>query len=269
MQYHSLTLLNNSGPYAPSTTPAAPQRGLFLRRLSHRPADLDISDAVHEGAEFRIRLADTRGERSKAGLLINKMYSWRGYQTEPAAGLAVRPNQISLVASRDDAVFGTITVGLDSNEGLLVDELYSDEIDVFRAQGRAVCEFGKLAVDPKLGTKDVLAALFHLAYMYAHRLNGVDDIVIEVNPRHVAYYKRMLGFTQLGPQRVCKRVNAPAVLLHLPCRYAAEQIARYGGHQTAEGRSLYSYVFSSKDEQGLCDRLSRSIGRRNAAVRCH
>jgi hypothetical protein len=93
--------------------------------------------------------------------------------------------------------------------------------------------------------------------MYAYRLNHADDIVIEVNPRHVAYYKRMLGFTQAGAQRMCERVSAPAVLLHLPCSYAAEQIARHGGHQTSEGRSLYPYFFSTKEEEGLCGRLER------------
>jgi hypothetical protein len=256
MEYHQLNVRDRSGAYGPPNHKRQ-NGGLSLRQLSHKPAELDPDDVLHDSADFRIRLADTRGQRSKASLLINRMYSWRGYQTQPSQGLAVRPNQISLVASHDDVVFGTLTVGLDSNEGLLVDQLYADEIDALRAQGRAVCEFGKLAVDPKYGTKDVLAALFHLAFMYAHRLNHADDIVIEVNPRHVTYYKRMLGFTQAGAQRMCDRVDAPAVLLHLPCSYAAEQIARHGGHQTSEGRSLYPYFFSRKEEEGLCGRLER------------
>jgi hypothetical protein len=257
MQYHQLNVLDRPSAYGPPSHHNRQDGCLSLRQLSHTPAELNPDDVLHDSTDFRIRLADTRGQRSKASLLINRMYSWRGYQTESVAGLAVRPNQISLVASRDDAVFGTLTVGLDSDEGLLVDQLYSDEIDALRAQGRAVCEFGKLAVDPEYGTKDVLAALFHLAFMYAHRLNHADDIVIEVNPRHVAYYKRMLGFTQAGAQRMCDRVAAPAVLLHLPCRYAAEQIALHGGHRTTGGRSLYPYFFSNQEEEGLCGRLRR------------
>jgi hypothetical protein len=256
MDYHQLSTPNTSAYPAPVRRYIEADSSP-LRQLSHKPAQVDPDDVLHEQADFRIRLADTRGQRSKASLLINRMYSWRGYQTDGAAGLAVNPNQISLVASREEVVFGTLTVGLDSDAGLVVEQLYSDEIEALRAQGRTVCEFGKLAVDQKYGTKDVLAALFHLAFMYAYRLNHVDDIVIEVNPRHVAYYKRMLGFTQAGPQRMCERVNAPAVLLHLPSSYAAEQIALHGGHQTTEGRSLYPYFFSSKEEEGLCGRLRR------------
>jgi hypothetical protein len=257
MEYHQLSLRNNAGFYGPPSTAFARTSAPSLRQLSHKPVELDTDDVLHERTDFRIRLADTRGQRSKASLLINRMYSWRGYQTEGAVGLGAGPNQISLVASRDDVVFGTLTVGLDSDAGLLVDQLYADKINAFRAEGRTICEFGKLAVDPNYGTKDVLAALFHLAFMYAHRINNADDIVIEVNPRHVAYYKRMLGFNQAGPQRMCDRVSAPAVLLHLPCSYAAEQIARHGGHQTTEGRSLYPYFFSEKEEEGLRGRLKR------------
>jgi hypothetical protein len=37
---------------------------------------------------------------------------------------------------------------------------------------------------------------------------------MEVNPRHVGYYQRCLGFQQIGDLRQCQRVDAPAVLLH-------------------------------------------------------
>ncbi|MES2561926.1 MAG: hypothetical protein V4637_04285 [Pseudomonadota bacterium] len=225
------------------------------RQVLSESEGIGSEDTVVERRDFRIRVADTRGRRSKVSLLIERMYSWRGYQTGTAKELPQNPHHITLVASRNDEVFGTITVGLDSSLGLTVDELYRDELDAIRAEGRSVCEFVKLAVDFNYGTKDALASLFHLAYMYAHRINCCDDIVIEVNPRHMVYYKRMLGFTQAGPERTCERVSAPAVLLRLPCTYAAEQIARHGGHKADGARSLYPYFFSSQEEAGLCARI--------------
>ena len=57
------------------------------------------------------------------------------------------------------------------------------------------------------------------------------------------------------PTRVCQRVNAPAVLLHLPLDFVDEQIARYAGKPDAGARSLYSYFFSDAEEQGLLHRL--------------
>jgi hypothetical protein len=78
-----------------------------------------------------------------------------------------------------------------------------------------------------------------------------DDVVIEVNPRHVRFYQRSLGFTTIGPQRQNRRVDAPAVLLRLDLAHAREQIDRLAGRAT-EGsvRSLYPYFFSGPEEAG-------------------
>src|SRR5213076_1695759 len=64
-------------------------------------------------------------------------------------------------------------------------------------------------------TKRVLAGLFHTAYLYASKLCGYTHAVIEVNPRHVAFYGKELGFNPIGTERLNTRVNAPAVLLAL------------------------------------------------------
>lgn len=68
---------------------------------------------------FTIRAADSKGQRSKANILVNRMYATRGYHT----------NSLHIIA---------------------------------------------------------------------HRLNAFDDLLIEVNPRHVRYYERMLGLLSRG-----------------------------------------------------------------------
>jgi hypothetical protein len=96
-----------------------------------------------------------------------------------------------------------------------------------------------------------------VAYIIAHRLNGFHNLVIEVNPRHVMYYRRLLGFQILGPERLNRRVNAPAVLLSLELAHAYEQIARFGGRPelAATERSLYPYFFSPAEEAGIINRI--------------
>src|SRR5207248_5108165 len=130
----------------------------------------------------------------------------RGYRTNglPAAPV---PNRITLTACEQDDVMGTITVGLDSSAGLFVDELFRDEVDALRRDGRTVCEFTKLAMDSVVRSRRVLASLFHVAYIYARRLNLFHDLLIEVNPRHVRYYERMLGFAVKSAERLNPRVN--------------------------------------------------------------
>ena len=206
---------------------------------------------------FKVRLANSEGRRETADLLIKKMYAWRGYDTSGV--INDEPNRITLMADIKGQIIGTLTLGLDSSTGLLVDQLYKDEIDRLRQTKRFVCEFTKLAVDQDSHSQRVLAALFHLAYIYAHNIHGATDFVIEVNPRHAVFYKRMLGFAQSGEERMCPRVNAPAVLLRLTCEYATENTKKYGGtmHELPDVRSLYPFAFSPADEVGITQRLIR------------
>lgn len=212
------------------------------------------------GRQFTIRAADSDGQRSSASILINKMYATRGYRSSflPAEKT---PERITLVASHNDATIGTMTIGFDCSSGLLVDELFSAETDRLRDSGRSVCEFIKLAIDSSVKSRLVLASLFHVAFICAHRLKGVDNVVIEVNPRHVRYYERMLGFKVAGPERLNPRVDAPAVLLNLDLAHADRQIARFGGQpdyaQSLGERSLYPYFFSSQEQAGIVRRLQR------------
>jgi hypothetical protein len=60
----------------------------------------------------------------------------------------------------------------------------------------------------------VLASLFNAAHgvMVANRL---DDVFVEVNPRHVGFYRRSLCFKVAGPETTCPRVGAPSVLMRM------------------------------------------------------
>jgi hypothetical protein len=206
--------------------------------------------------EFKVRLATTEDRRKSASLLIQKMYSWRGYE---ANALNHDPNKITLVAYQDDKVVGTLTLGMDSPQGMVVDELYKREADLLRAAGRKLCDITRLAVDQDIKSKSVLAALFHLSFIYGRNIHKATDFLIEVNPRHALFYQRMLGFEPYGEERICPRVNAPAVLLRLDLAHADEQIVLYGGKGSAVPgvKSIYPYFFSREDELGITGRLLR------------
>ena len=73
--------------------------------------------------------------------------------------------------------------------------------------GRPLPQILKFALPLVLGT------LFHLAYIHGRLIRGATDLVIEVHPRHASFYRRMLGFRIIGAERICPRVDAPAVLM--------------------------------------------------------
>lgn len=209
-----------------------------------------LSETKGNNQSFKLRFSGNR--RDEANKLIERMYEWRGYSTTNLDGAL---NQITLTAHQDEQIAGTLTLNLDSAEGLMADQAYSAELDKLRAAKYQVCELGKLAINPDSGSKHLLAALIHLAYIYA-KIHGQTDFVIEVNPRHADFYKKMLGFKLIGAEKLCSRVNAPSILLHLEFSYIEEHISKFGGRSRSSAKkSLYPYFFSKEDEAGITNRL--------------
>ena len=230
-----------------------------LRSLLQDESDDDDLHRCEVGRRlYRIRSADTGGQRSSASILINRMYATRGYASRPLADQD-SPTRITLVASDHESTVATISVSFDSSDGLQVDTLFSQEVDALRQAGRLVCEFTTLAIDQFVRSRRVLASLFNVAYLYAHRVMGFDTLLIEVNPRHVLYYERMLGFKVMAPQRHSLRVGAPAVLLGINLSYIREQGERFATLSgESKERSLYPDWFSPSEEEAIFRRLTRS-----------
>lgn len=208
---------------------------------------------------FKVRLANTEARRDSASYLIRRRYAWRGYSVGEHAERA--PSRITIAAHDGDGIVGTVTVGLDSKDGLFIDGLYAEEANQLRAQGRRIAEFTKLAVDNNAHSKPLLAALFHIAYICARRIHDCTDLLIEVNPRHVAFYRRMLGFEPFGELRGDPRVGAPALLLRMCLERGQREIERLGGkvELAAMTRSLYPYFFAPREEVLIEQRL-RAMG---------
>ena len=217
-------------------------------------------DLLPDGApglrRFKIKSAETGERRGMVNSLLKNRYGFRGYQ-EVSLPTDRSVQKFTLSAVEEDAVIGTITVSFDGPKRLSADEAFAPEVELLRSQGRRLCEFTKLAVDPLVGTKRVLASLFHVAYIVAHRIRGHDMLLIEVNPRHVRYYERMLGFTAMSEERMNRSVNAPAVLLSAEFSYIMAQIGKFGGQPelAASERSLYPFVFSLKEECSILTRM--------------
>jgi hypothetical protein len=176
-----------------------------------------------EHADFQIGLANTPTLRRQCNELVNAMYSWRGYEAQNETRSSAY--QVTLQASRAGRVIGTLTICRDSLAGIPADALYKDHIDAYRMRGASVCELTRFAIEPSHRSKDLLGALFYHAYVHGGICGGLSDAFIEVNPRHVAFYKRLLRFEQIGEEMTCERVNAPAVLLHREVASVARQIA--------------------------------------------
>jgi hypothetical protein len=201
-----------------------------------------------------IRLADCDGERSRANMLLSKMYSWRGYGS--GHQLPTDPNCVTFTANSQGATVGTLTLTVDTSAGLAVDRTFKEEVDRFRrAPGAKVCELTRFAFDTTSPARPRLAALFHIIFLYGSMHYDCTDLLIEVNPRHCRFYESMLGFKSVGNPKENTAVGAPAQLMWLNVGDIRTYIDRHGG-KTQGSRSLYSHFFSAKEEEGIYNRLS-------------
>lgn len=228
---------------------------LRFRSLTLSEADIQaLDDPATIAGAFKIRVSGHPGSHREATALVERQYAGRGYSI-PAA--KHNPHLATFLAYDEGQIVGTVSVGLDSEHGLSADDLYAAEIDAWRSKGHRICEFTRLAVDRNAASKPVLAGLFHSAYLYAAVIRGYTHTIIEVNPRHARYYGRAMTFTQIGPERMNKRVNAPAVLLGTSFEKIAQGIAKYAGRNdvTDEGRFFFIYTFTPAQERGILKRI--------------
>jgi len=191
----------------------------------------------------------------EAGLLVARRYADSGLAVHGERfGSRNRDSDVVCTAHDGDRLVGTLTVRFDSAGGLNADLLFMAELAEWRAAGVTLCEFGSLAVDKHShDPRRLLAQLFHLAYLNAHRRAHCERCVVEVNPRHVAFYRRWLGLLPHTTARHNPRVSAPAVLMSIDFSMVREQIARWGGRPAllAQARCLYPLFWEADTEAAM------------------
>ncbi len=226
-------------------------------RGSLRLASPDIDRTI------TVRLADDHDARNGARMLVNRMYSWRGYGDRHVIPIA--PTHATFTASDDERTVGTITLAIDSAAGLAADKIFRAEIDSFRrVPGAKVCELTKLAFDAEVPSKPLLASLFHIVFIYGQRRHRCTDLFIEVNPRHRRFYEAMLGFKAIGDLKTNDSVGAPSQLMWLQVSKIRDHIDRHARQPGIVARSLYQFFFSPREEDGIFARLAGPDAERSA-----
>lgn len=228
-----------------------PPQNRIQKNLDSNSDHTTESNCLLQRNGYSIHLVNSFKQRIKASTLIKRMYASRGYQTENTSVFSATPYQYTFETRNGQQLLGTLTLIIDSDDGLLADQLYKPEIDFFRKTGKKVCEISKLAFNPNSSSKEIFASLFHIAYLYAHFIHGVEHGFIEINPRHASFYKRMLGFQKIGERRICQRVNAAAVLLHLDLDHMKNQILSAAKPDKHKEKSLYPYFLTATEEEKI------------------
>jgi hypothetical protein len=228
-------------------------------RLSQRLAAIGMAD--HSGdilspLDISTRIATTAAERLEAARLVGRQYRAEGYLGQeqndnapfftPHHGL---PEATVFIAREGERIAGTLTVVIDSNAGLPMEDLYSEEVADLRLRGRTLCEICSLSVDPQREERSSLLvlSLFRYATAYLLHFTRVTDALITLKPTHADFYGRRLRFQPLGATKRDRRFrDADTVLMGL----ARERVESPGVPRTRAER-LHAIVFSAASREEL------------------
>jgi hypothetical protein len=195
------------------------------RETAVNPLGTSTSSAERHTA-LHVAIASTAEQLNAAKELVRLRYAWRGYE----AGDSDPPSEreITFVVGSMAAMLGTLTLRLDGPKGLSAEAAYGDVIGSFRAAGHRVCELTRLALAEYVDSRTVLSSLFSLAHAVGRALHDVTHVFIEVNPRHVAFYSRVLGFVVEASGKLCERVHAPSTLLQIEIEKLEKRLGLIG-----------------------------------------
>jgi len=205
-------------------------------RLSRRLRSVEAMDATPQPDAFTVRMAVSAAERAEAARLVVRLYGAEGYldaQTQASLPLPAMP-VFSIHHLLDEAVVftvwqrqrlvGALTVIQDSPASLPMDALYGGELDALRQQGRRLCEFCSLALEPDLdhSANGALLELFRAAYRFVTYAREVTDVCVTLKPTHAPFYRRIC-FQPVGGQCLDARFsNAETIAMRLPHEPARE-----------------------------------------------
>lgn len=156
--------------------------------------------------------------------LLKRQYESRGYCVQDAGRNSRCKLELASVNLASGTVNGTLSVALDGPEGLMADRTYPTEVMRRRRGGARMAEGTRFAIDTTANPILLLPALFYMAFTWAHRLMGATEMLVEVTPRHAAFYRQMLAFEVIGEARFNSRVGTKGVLLGLDLIQAAESV---------------------------------------------
>ena len=212
-----------------------------------------------EKIKLKIKLANDYESLKKVFELAYEVYSEKGYAQNHTTKMETSPfdsqsNSLILLAENEkNEAVGSITLYIDSECNLPADNVFHNELSELRKQRIKFAEVSRFVIRQDYQyQKEILARFMNLSYIYCDRVMNCDEAIIEVNPRHSDYYRKLLGFERFGDIKECPRVNnAPAILLRCSMKRYSNAID-FG---VVEDRSLYNFFISKEKESGIIKQL--------------
>jgi len=178
----------------------------------------ELTSALPTEPTIRYQFAETPTERIEAFRLVYENYLKKGLISANEYRLRATPFHLlpttnTFVAKKQGHVFCTITLNGDGELGLPMERIYPEQVAESRAEGYSIGEVTCLAMQG-ISLKNFLPIFIQLLRLMTQhaRQYGMDRLMIATHPRHARFYKKFMGYEQVGEEREYPSVkNALAV----------------------------------------------------------
>jgi len=181
---------------------------------------------------FRFGIAVSPEQRRLALELRQALYIRKGiaddvYPARPyIPPQAFLPGSVMFIATYGEKVVGTLSLYVDSNLGLPMEDVHPLEVDQMRRRFPRLVEIGSLAIDDKVRSSRLIVVLFNAIYRWCRRCD-YDAAVVCVHPSSNRVYRSLLRFEVLGPLGFHSQFkNAPSLPLGVDFRTAADSFRK-------------------------------------------
>jgi len=200
-------------------------RRIHASLLAIRVFPMQACKTLPTPSSFAVRevtkIARTHEEWLASYRLAYENYLRKGLVSENIFGIRVTPYHLlpeatTFVSMRNSEQVATVTLIGDSSEGIPMESIFPNQVEEIRNSGATFGEVTSLASRP-MATKEFLQVYLKMMRLMAQyaRSVGIERFLMVVHPRHVPFYKRMMGFRMIGETRSYPTVcGAPAV----PCQ---------------------------------------------------
>lgn len=185
--------------------------------------------------KYDFKVASNIDEIYEALKLVQDVYCQEGYTNAEENSCECRilkhhflKDTVIFIGKKNQKLVFTVSLFPDSSDGLPMDDIYEEELNRLRLQGRRIGEVGCLATHPdsRDGSQNIPMHGNKIMLRYAMDFLKLDDLVITVHPKHALVYKKSLMFDDITPGKVKaypKVNNNPAVALRLNLQKAEEK----------------------------------------------
>lgn len=189
--------------------------------LSGRP----FQEIISKSPLILLKEAGGLSELRAAFSLVHDLYVKSGYMDPHPSGMRYAAAQLTpysrtTVIKRNFDVVGTGSVVMDDFGCLPSEQGFGHLFDSLRKKGRRIAEgtlLGCIPV-PELPAGKLSLEVIRLGFGFC-AAEGVDDFCVVVNPKHLKFWHKDLGFEIVGEQQSCSHVKgAPGHLVRYPIR---------------------------------------------------